>query len=101
MRSSSTFLPLALVLGISFTPLLQAQVNDPPAAAARASSEPRSGVVPQSSPPPSAQAPTGGRRFGEHVSGMAPEHPRTHGRLFGECVSEMATTGLCPHHDDE
>lgn len=101
MRSSSTFFPLALALGISFPPSLQAQANAPPAATAQASADPRSGLVPQSSPPTSAQAPTGGRQFGEHVSGMAPEHPRRQGRLFGECVSDMATTGLCPHHDDE
>lgn len=42
-----------------------------------------------------------GRQFGQHVSGMAPEHPRMHGRLLGECVSEMAITGECPHHQDE
>jgi len=46
------------------------------------------------------QAPMGGRAFGEHVSGMAPEHPIDHGRMFGECVSEMAITGSCPHHDE-
>jgi hypothetical protein len=45
-------------------------------------------------------APGGGSAFGEHVSSMAPEHPRDHGRDFGKCVSTMATmaqTGLCPH----
>lgn len=43
-------------------------------------------------------APGGGDAFGEHVSSMAPEHPRDHGREFGECVSSMAQTGTCPHH---
>ena len=43
-------------------------------------------------------APGGGSAFGEHVSSMAPEHPRDHGREFGECVSTMARTGTCPHH---
>jgi hypothetical protein len=38
-----------------------------------------------------------GPTFGEHVSGMAPEHPISHGREFGECVSGMAT-GECRHH---
>ena len=55
-------------------------------------------------PPPQAPQPTTsleGRAFGEHVSGMAPEHAILHGVLFGECVSEMAITGDCPHHDDE
>lgn len=42
-------------------------------------------------------APGGGSAFGEHVSGMAPEHPIDHGRGFGECVSAMAQTGVCPH----
>jgi hypothetical protein len=49
----------------------------------------------------SAPAALEGRQFGQHVSGMAPEHPRLHGSLFGECVSELAITGDCPHHDDE
>lgn len=54
-----------------------------------------------SSPGPQGpQAPANGRSFGEHVSGMAPEHPKDHGRMFGECVSEMAITGSCPHHDE-
>jgi hypothetical protein len=34
--------------------------------------------------------------FGEHVSGMAPDHPIMHRRHFGECVSGMAR-GECPH----
>ena len=42
-------------------------------------------------------APGGGNAFGEHVSGMAPEHPRDHGLDFGKCVSTMAQTGVCPH----
>ena len=59
-----------------------------------------------SEPPAAPQAPQPktspeGRAFGEHVSGMAPEHAILHGALFGECVSEMAITGECPHHDDE
>ena len=40
-----------------------------------------------------------GRLFGQHVSDMAPLHPRTHGQLFGECVMEMALTGECSHHE--
>jgi hypothetical protein len=43
-------------------------------------------------------APGGGNEFGEHVSSMAPEHPKDHGQEFGECVSTMAQTGDCPHH---
>jgi hypothetical protein len=42
--------------------------------------------------------PGDGNEFGEHVSGMAPEHPKDHGQEFGECVSTMAQTGDCPHH---
>lgn len=42
-------------------------------------------------------APGGGSAFGEHVSSMAPEHPRDHGGEFGECVSTMARTGSCSH----
>jgi hypothetical protein len=42
--------------------------------------------------------PGDGNEFGEHVSGMAPEHPKNHGQEFGECVSTMAQTGDCPHH---
>lgn len=55
-------------------------------------------------PQPTATQPSGpleGRAFGEHVSGMAPEHAILHGALFGECVSEMAITGECPHHEDD
>jgi hypothetical protein len=36
--------------------------------------------------------------FGQHVAGMAPEHPQMHGALFGACVSTMAQGGDCPHH---
>ena len=56
------------------------------------------------SPPPQAPQPAPspeGRTFGQHVSGMAPEHAILHGALFGECVSEMAVTGECPHHDED
>ena len=42
--------------------------------------------------------PGGGNAFGKHVSGMAPEHARSHGAEFGACVSAMARTGECPHH---
>jgi len=42
-------------------------------------------------------APGGSNAFGEHVSSMAPEHPRDHGREFGECLSTMARTGVCSH----
>lgn len=44
-------------------------------------------------------SPGGGPAFGQHVSGMAPEHPKGHGRMFGQCVSAMARTGQCPHHE--
>jgi hypothetical protein len=39
-----------------------------------------------------------GPGFGDHVSEMAPEHPRMHGHMFGECVSSMARGIDCPHH---
>lgn len=41
-------------------------------------------------------APGGGNAFGEHVSGMAPEHPMVNGLEFGTCISTMARTGTCP-----
>lgn len=43
-------------------------------------------------------SPGGGNAFGEHVSGMAPEHPKELGAEFGKCVSTMARTGTCPDH---
>ena len=60
----------------------------------------------KSEPPAAPRAPQPttaleGRAFGEHVSGMAPEHAILHGALFGECVSEMAITGDCPHHAED
>lgn len=44
--------------------------------------------------------PGGGAGFGDHISGMSPEHPQGHGALFGDCVSGMATDDDCPHHAD-
>lgn len=80
-------LVLALAACLLVTPVLNAQDEN-------------------SAPPPQPQAPQPttapeGRAFGEHVSGMAPEHAILHGALFGECVSEMAITGECPHHEDD
>jgi hypothetical protein len=46
--------------------------------------------------PAPAQGAFEGRGLGEHVSGVAPEHPVLHGADFGACVSEMALTGACP-----
>jgi hypothetical protein len=41
--------------------------------------------------------PGGGPAFGQHMAGMAPEHPVEHGAGFGSCVSAMARGGPCPH----
>lgn len=49
----------------------------------------------------STQTTEAGRQTGEHVSSVAPEHPKEEGALFGECVSELAITGECPHEHDE
>ena len=49
-----------------------------------------------SGPATAGAAPVGG--LGEHVSSIAPEHPREDGAMFGQCVSTMATTGECPGH---
>jgi hypothetical protein len=42
--------------------------------------------------------PGNGPAFGEHISGMAPEHATMHDGMFGECASTMASTGEFPHH---
>lgn len=41
--------------------------------------------------------PGGGPAFGQHVSGMAPDHAKDHGAVFGECVSTMAQGAGCSH----
>ncbi len=41
--------------------------------------------------------PNPGPGFAEHVSSMAPEHPREHGSQFGACVSTMARGETCEH----
>lgn len=46
-----------------------------------------------------APAPGGGPEFGQRVSGMTPDHAREHGSDFGHCVSQLATTGVCHHHE--
>lgn len=40
--------------------------------------------------------PGAGPAFGQHVAGMAPEHPVEHGDGFGSCVAMMAR-GECLH----
>ncbi|MBI4301808.1 MAG: hypothetical protein HY664_04300 [Chloroflexi bacterium] len=43
-------------------------------------------------------APGDGPAFGQHVSGMAPQHPLEYGgAMFGACVSTMAQGDDCPH----
>jgi hypothetical protein len=42
-------------------------------------------------------APGAGNAFGQHVTGMAPEHAVAHGADFGACVSAMARGLACPH----
>ena len=43
--------------------------------------------------------PADGQLFGQHVSGMSPEHPLDHGQLFGECVGSLASEGTCTVHE--
>lgn len=43
-------------------------------------------------------SPGGGPVFGQHISAMAPGHPREHGAAFGACVSAMASGTNCEHH---
>ena len=123
MRGKSVCFSLAILLGASMAASAQAQMGttSPRSSQGSGSAAPQAqsgttslgsaqgsgGAAPQGQSAPLPQAPltsgsqsqTGGRQFGEHVSGMAPEHPLMHGRLFGECVSEMAITGTCPHDD--
>lgn len=103
MRHASILSVLAVSVGIPFAAAVNAQqaTQSPPAGPADAARPTLSANAAGSPGNAAANAPTGGRAFGEHVSGMAPEHPRMHGRHFGECVSDMATTGECPHHDLE
>ena len=77
-------------------------VGTPPANAQNSGAgSPNGPSTARSQPQPSSVLSPGGRQFGAHVSGMAPEHPREHGRGFGDCVSELAVTGVCSHHDHE
>lgn len=96
MRPVAVAALATLCLSILFVTPSSAQTPQPPAQGSSQAAPPQ----PQSSSMPT---PHDGRAFGQHVSGMAPEHPRDHGgALFGECVSALATTGDCPHeHDHE
>lgn len=80
---------LALVLLTCLPLSLPLNAQDAPSAPPAAPQAPQPSTAPE------------GRAFGQHVSGMAPEHAILHGALFGECVSEMAITGDCPHHEEE
>ena len=92
-------LAATLCLAALFTTPLSAQTLPAPAQGSSGASTPQSAPQPQTSSMPT---PSDGREFGRHVSGMAPEHPLEHGgAMFGECVSGLATTGDCPHHDEE
>jgi hypothetical protein len=101
MRPTSTFQALALSLGLCFAATVSAQTgttnsNGVQASGGKAPSfTSNSGLTTQQSHP----APGGGPAFGQHVSGMAPDHPKEHGRLFGECVSAMAQGAECDHHE--
>lgn len=123
MRDTSACFSLAILLGVSIAASAQAQTGatSPRSSQGTGSAAPQaqlgttspgtaqgsSGATPQGQSAPLPPAPltsgshsqTGGRQFGEHVSGMAPEHPLMHGALFGECMSQMAITGTCPHED--
>ncbi len=102
MRNSLLFVALMVSVGVTFA----AGGNAPSGTGSRGAAQGLRGSVPtlQSGTPgrvmpiQRTQAQTSGRGLGEHVSGMAPEHPKMHGRLFGDCVSELAITGQCSHH---
>jgi hypothetical protein len=101
MRPTSIFQALTLSLGLCFAATVNAQTgttnsNGVQASGGKAPSlTSNSGTTTQQGHP----APGGGPAFGQHVSGMAPEHPKEHGRLFGECVSAMAQGAECDHHE--
>lgn len=103
MRYSSIFTALAISAGISLVTVVHAQQGSSSTASGQSSdrlaSSTQSGASVEAPQLRGTSAPMGGRPFGEHVSGMAPEHPRMHGSHFGECVSNMAIMGECPHHD--
>jgi hypothetical protein len=84
-------------LTISFA----APVGAEPAVRTARSASDLSDVAVQQKQTTNGQTTLQGREFGQHVSGMAPEHPKAHGRHFGECVSELAMTGVCPHHESD
>ena len=99
MRASSFCIGCTLALGVFLTAAVNAaqgtSTTADPQAGARQASPASQGSVAQ--PASGTQAPMGGRGFGEHVSQMAPEHPKDHGVMFGECVSEMAIGDDCEH----
>lgn len=102
MRNSLLFIALMASVGVTFA----AVGNAPSSSGSRGTAQglrssvptPQSGTTGRVTSLQRAQAQNGGRVFGEHVSDMAPEHPKMHGVLFGDCVSELAVTGQCSHH---
>lgn len=92
MRNLALAIALQLTLSFAATAIAQTTVDG-----GQAGDESAPGVASQQPQTGSAQTTIEGRQLGQHVSGMAPEHPLLHGRLFGECVSELAITGECPH----
>ena len=103
MRGSSVLVAFAFTAWIPFAAVANAQQATPAGSgqgSALAVPSVQNGSAVQAPAPQGSQAPMGGRAFGEHVSGMTPDHPKTHGRHFGECVSEMAIAGACSHHDE-
>ena len=81
MRRPALFFAAALQLTVPFAAIAQTQTTSTTQTTTQASGEPG--------------------QIGEHVSGVAPEHPREEGADFGECVSELAITGECPHEHEE
>ena len=102
-------LPLAVALQLVLPLAAIAQAPAEQATSRPANSVASQPTAPQAAAPQTSTAQTGtaaqtvseGRGIGEHVSGVAPEHPLVDGRLFGECVSELAITGECPHMHEE
>ena len=103
MRSSLLIVAFATTAALFSFGAARAESSNSNSSGAQApsrSTAPAAGAAQSQAPAPQAsQAPMGGRAFGEHVSGMAPEHPLEHGgQMFGQCVSEMAITGqMCEH----
>jgi hypothetical protein len=90
---------LAVAIGICVSGTVGAQGAASNGSASQASGGKAQSAAATSTPPApqSSQAPMGGRAFGEHVSGMAPQHAIDHRRHFGECVSAMAQGDECDH----